>query len=41
MAGLDVPTGSKKKLIVNIYVVGIARLTEFARNEHTYSEIFG
>ena len=37
MAGLEVPLVNKKKLMVNIYVVGIARLTECARDEHTYS----
>ena len=34
MAGLP-PSDNKKKLTVNIYVVGIARLTEFSRDEHT------
>jgi hypothetical protein len=34
MAGLP-RSDNKKKLMVNIYVVGIARLTEFSRDEHT------
>jgi hypothetical protein len=41
MAGLEVPSVNKQKLMVNIYVVGIARLTEFARDEHTCSETDG
>ena len=41
MAGLQVPIANKKKLMVNIYMVGIARLTEFARDEHTCSVIDG
>jgi hypothetical protein len=37
MPGLEVLSINKKKLMVNIYVVGIARLTELARDEHTCS----
>ena len=37
MAGHEVPVVNREKLMVNIYVVGIARLTECARDEHTYS----
>ena len=41
MADLAVPIGKMKKLMVNIYVVGIARLIEFGRTEHTCSVIHG
>jgi hypothetical protein len=41
LADLAVPIGNKKKLMVNIYVVGIARLIEFGRTEHTCSVIHG
>ena len=41
IAGLLVPSAEQPKLLVNIYIVGIARLHEFARNEFTCSAIDG
>jgi hypothetical protein len=41
LASLEGTTGHKKKLLVNIYVVGIARLTEFDRDDNTCSVIHG
>ncbi len=41
IADLAVPISNKNKLMVSIYVVGIARLIEFGRTEHTCSVIHG